>query len=83
MSQFQQRSPAKDNVSGRKGYINGVCTQEGVETSYQLLHVDGDGDRAYTWVPESQIKLLDPSELPPFDYPYPTSIVESSPGRPG
>lgn len=82
MNQFQQRSPAKDRVSGREGFINGTWTQEGAETKYQLLHLNGEGDRTLTWVPESQIELLAPGDLPPFDYPY-VGDGSTPPGGPG
>ena len=84
MNQFQQREAVKDKVSGREGYIHGTWTQEGNETKYNFLHLDGEGDRGLDWVPESQLERLAPGDMPPFPNPYATVGGGSTPpGGPG
>ncbi len=81
---LQQREAVKDKVSGRQGYIHGTWSQEGCETKFQFLHVDGDGNRALPWVPASQLERLEPGDLPPFPNPYATVVGgDTPPGGPG
>ena len=85
MSKFNKREAVKNIVSGKKGFVHGICDVEGNRTTYLFLHVDGDGDRASQWCPENELELLPPGDLPPFQDPY--SVVgdgnSPGPGEPG
>lgn len=84
MSQaFQIGSPVRSRVTGRKGYVVGVWKEHGHGDRFYFLHVDHTGSRVKDWLPQYELALLEPGDLPPFDVFSSTSDAPPPPGAPG
>lgn len=84
MSKFQKGDTVRNTVSGREGYVHGICDVVGDRTQYLHLHINGDGDSAKGWYPENELEAMPPGDLPPFPNPYSTVGGGSTPpGGPG
>lgn len=76
-------SAVRSRVTGRKGYVVGVWTEHGHGDRFCFLHVDHTGSRVKHWIPEHELALLPPGDLPPFDVFSTTSDTPPPPGAPG
>lgn len=85
LMKFQLKEVARCKVSGQLGYIHGRIEIVGDEPKYLLLHLDDEGNRTLSEIPESHLEAQPPAVMPSFQNPYATISEgeDTPPGGPG
>lgn len=74
---YTLRQPVQMKVTEQRGYITEVHTVDLNTPRYRVLHHDHNGQRALTWVPETEIEPVPTNATMPFSDPFSTPSSSS------